>query len=141
MIAATRNQLVDRRRRDARLVPDDGQVAEVEDSEANTPAAVMEAVERAKLCELLLKTLKGEKLDGKEDRLMLLFAQVQQELHKRLTPKQWILLRMRGIYGLGFEECARAQQASLGSVHKWYTDALQICSSVLSARGVSVGAG
>ena len=66
-----------------------------------------------------------------------MFAAVQKELHARLQDRHWIVLRMRGLEGMGFQEISRALDVSLGSVHGWYRAALDICGGVLRRHGAT----
>lgn len=107
--------------------------------EEDQPELCAESAERAALFHAVVRTIDSGGAIGAGDTLGRAFAAIQHELRARLQDRHWIVLRMRGLEGLGFQSIATALGVSLGSAHGWYREALDLCASVLRRHGVDVG--
>lgn len=67
------------------------------------------------------------------------FTALQRTLAERLNGKQWMTLQLRGVQGLGVQACAEVMGASVGSIHNWYRQALEICATALADHGIDAG--
>ena len=137
MYQAVSNRLNDLRELTRRHTPYvEEQLATQPGQESDQPDASLECAERAALFQAFMKVMRREPICA-EDHLGRVFAEVQKELHTRLQDRHWIVLRMRGLEGMGFQEIAGALDVSLGSVHGWYRAALDICAGVLRRHGAA----
>lgn len=117
---------------------DEQEWAEQATQDADRPDAFAESAERAALFHALIRTIDGGGSIDADDALGRAFAEVQRELGARLRDRHWIVLRMRGLEGLGFQSIANTMGVSLGSVHGWHREALDLCAAVLRRHGVEV---
>lgn len=119
-------------------VLDEEQWSEQATRDADQPEISAESAERAALFHVLIRTIdtggamEGDEAPGRA------FAAVQHELGARLHDRHWIVLRMRGLEGLGFQSIANAMGVSLGSAHGWYREAVDLCAAVLRRHGVEL---
>lgn len=117
---------------------DEQQWTEQAAQDADQPEVSAESAERAALFHALIRTIRGGGTSNANDSLERAFAAVQRELGARLQDRHWIVLRMRGLEGLGFQSIAKAMGVSLGSAHGWYREALELCAAVLRRHGVEL---
>lgn len=135
MFRAVSNRLNDLRRVSRRHAPfDETGFAEQPGSVADQPDVSADTVERAALFQCIVELIRSEAAPTGEHPAQV-FVDIQRELRNQLKDRQWIVLRLRGLEGLGFQEIATALNASLGSVHGWYRDALEVCAAVLRRHG------
>ena len=117
----------------------DAGVFESADGGEPTPAEVHEARERAELFGLLAEALRERPTETRDARVAAVFARLQQRLAEALTPRHWILIRMRVLDGAGFAECADQLGVSIGTAHSHVNKALGIVREALEAYGVEAG--
>jgi DNA-directed RNA polymerase specialized sigma24 family protein len=140
MYQAVANRLNDLHRTQRRQAPLSDEVADAQPGEeSGRPDASAEIVERAVLFQKLLALIRGETVDDAGmDATGRAFAAVQRDLRSQLQDRHWLVLRMRGLEGMGFKEIAAALGVSLGSVHGWYKAAVEICSAVLRRHDIDL---
>ncbi len=132
MYQAVTNRLNDLHEVARRHAPlDEDALAERAGDPGERPDVSVDTAERAALFHALIRLIRGD-AGAEEHPAGLAFAAVQKELRARLTDRHWIVLRMHGLDGIGFQEIARALGVSVGSAHGWYRGALDICGAVLA---------
>ncbi len=131
MYQAVSNRLNDLHEVARRHAPlDEDALAEQADEQGERPDTSLDTAERAALFHALIRLIRGD-AGAEEHPAGVAFVAVQTELRQRLSDRHWIVLRLRGLEGMGFQEIARALGVSVGSAHGWYRDALDICAAAL----------
>lgn len=98
-----------------------------------------EQIRRTQLFNLLILAIKDEDVNPVESEVADKFLQLQMQIKNRLTNKQLIVMRMRGVDAMTLKECADRLGVSIGSVHGWYNNALGNCRKIASEIGLDMG--
>jgi RNA polymerase sigma factor (sigma-70 family) len=139
MYQAVSHRLIDMHRSGRRQTPVEPAELEAAADDTGRPDDAAETVERVLLFQMLLALIRGDSLDeGRADATGRAFAAVQQELCAQLQDRHWIVLRMRGLEGMGFKEISAALGVSLGSAHNLYQSAVEVCSAVLRRHDIDL---
>jgi RNA polymerase sigma factor (sigma-70 family) len=100
---------------------------------------VEEQFRRTRLFSLLILALKGDVEYPTDNEHVELFMKLQTKIKNCLSPKQLIVMRMRGLDSMTIKECADRLGVSVGSVHGWYNGALQTCQQIAAEIGLDMG--
>jgi len=106
----------------------------------NRPDQVYEARERAQLFGALVELIRRQADDAGDQRENEAFAGLQARLREELSDRHWILLKMRALNQIGFQQCSDTMGISLGSVYNWNKRALDIVRDCLLELGIEPGA-
>ncbi|MEO1575280.1 MAG: hypothetical protein AAFU65_10015, partial [Pseudomonadota bacterium] len=133
------NSMYRSRKREVLGAPDhvvDGHAQLLGEDQKLSPEHVAEARERAALFQQLVRQIQNE---GEIDDTDTCFATLQARLHAELSSREWILLRLRVLRGMGLKECAQRLNISTTSAHNWTRKAERITRECLREFGIDAG--
>lgn len=101
-----------------------------------SPEHLAEAQERAALFRRLVQQIQHDGDIGDTDTC---FATLQARLRTELSSREWIMLRLRALHGMGLKECAQRLNISTTSAFNWSKKSERIVRECLREFGIDGG--